>query len=244
MDASWILRIFLAVGILATGHLDYLWETSQVGKTWRNPPVALSSGRARELMFGLLFLVGTALSLTYHMTEANIRAAAASAVADPFASQAKQGKCIVCSRYMHKWDTHSSCIECATAAGFQCGPDRPCLRCKEWDNTTWALYMLKVRESQSTKARPSARRALSLQGTPATPSSIRSLPAGTFTPPPGFPWAAAMAGPWGPYRMPTPQEQAEFYRGQLELLQLQQPSTQRDEDLTCGQRSRSGTLSR
>ena len=243
MEASWSIFINFGCGILAAkGHLD----SEEISRSWQaavDIPVVSARREGQGTWLKLCLWLLLQLSLTYNMTEANVRAAAASTAADPFAS-VKQGKCLMCSRYMHNWDSHSSCIACATAAGFQCGPDRPCLRCKDWDNTTWAIYMLKVRESQATKARPPARRALSLQGTPATPCPVRSFPAGSFTPPPGFPWAAAMAGPWGPYRMPTPQEQADFYRGQLELLQLHQPGVQRDEDLTCGQRSRSGTLSR
>jgi hypothetical protein len=188
----------------------------------------------------LVLLLSLTCGYTCSMTEANLRAAAAATPADLFTQQARQGKCIACTRYMHKWDTHASCINCAVTAGYQCAPDRPCARCKDWDPTTWTIYLLKIKDDQST--RKPARRALSLQGTPTTPASFHSLPTGPFSPGPGYPWSAAMAGPWGPWRLPTPQQQADFYKGQLELLQMHQPSnTQADTDIPCGQKSRSVT---
>jgi hypothetical protein len=171
------------------------------------------------------------------MTEANLRAAAASTPADLFSQQARQGKCCVCTRYMHKWDTHASCINCSVSAGYMCAPDRPCGRCKDWDQTTWTIYLLKIKEAQA--AKKPARRALNLQGSPTAPASLTSLPTGPFSPGPGYPWAAAMAGPWGPWRPPTPQQQADFYREQLALLQMHQPSAPADTDIPCGQKSRS-----
>lgn len=219
--------------------MDSEWSVSNFW--WTRNPVWV-----RSRLLSCVSTIFAGLSLSCLMAEESIRRAAALA-ADPPAGV--QGRCTVCCAYMHKWDPHAACITCSTTSGFNCRPDRPCARCKSWNDTSWALYLSKVKEVQQKRGyRGSARRALSLPGTPVVPRTPCSTPAGPAGPNPfGYPWTASMAGPWGPWGMVSSQDQADFYRNQLNLMkQTILPIVAQEEEegeLTCGQRSRSNSPS-
>jgi len=135
-----------------------------------------------------------------------------------------QSRCNICSRFLHKWNNHVSCLQCQVRSQGLCDPTTPCNVCSLWDSTTWTLYLTAGKEL---KARTS-RRSLSFGGFPAQPGHS---PLTSFTPGRHPAFGQAFPGPWTA-NQPVPPgwgqvPHAESYKAFLlhQLRQLELPAT-------------------
>lgn len=110
----------------------------------------------------------------------------------------------MCQGFLQRWNNHSRCIRHQLMVGQVCDPTSVCDACKDWDDTTWSLYLNKVKEVRSLQPR----RALSYPATPQGPSW--GMPGFGERLPYGPP------GPWTPFGVPSPAERAAMLRAQVD----------------------------